>query len=172
MPISVQRNRRKTLQLSVNSAGDIIIKAPLKLPLEQINTFIRQKQSWIVRAQEKQRSRIALPTGAQNFRQQKEAARTLVQTKLEHFNQHYHFSWKRISIRNSSTRWGSCSRQMNLNFNYKIIYLPPTIQDYIIVHELCHLAEMNHSPRFWNCVAKTIPDYKSRRQQLHNYQLR
>lgn len=172
MPITIQRSRRKTLQLSVHSDGHIFIKAPLKLPLDQINTFVRQKQSWITRAQEKQRSRINLPTGLQNFRQQKEATRALVQTKLEQFNQHYHFTWKRISIRNSSTRWGSCSRQKNLNFNYKIIYLPAAIQNYIIVHELCHLAEMNHSPRFWNCVAMTIPDYKSRRQQLHRYQLR
>lgn len=97
---------------------------------------------------------------------QKELARSLVKDRIRHFNHYYKFSVGRISIRNQRSRWGSCSKKGNLNFNYRIVLLPPQVADYIIVHELCHLGEFNHSKRFWNLVAKTIPDYAAMRKQL------
>lgn len=96
----------------------------------------------------------------------KESARALVHQKLLHFNAFYGFEFNRVAIRNQRSRWGSCSKQGNLNFNYKIVLLPEHLADYIIVHELCHLQEMNHSPKFWELVAQTIPDYTARRKQL------
>lgn len=96
----------------------------------------------------------------------KDIARVLVHQKLTHFNSFYRFEFKRIAIRNQRSRWGSCSKRGNLNFNYKIVFLPDHLADYIIVHELCHLKELNHSPRFWNLVAQTIPDHNQRRKQL------
>ncbi|MDB5254321.1 MAG: putative metal-dependent hydrolase [Parcubacteria group bacterium] len=96
----------------------------------------------------------------------KEAARALVIERLEHFNLFYTFQYKRIFIKNHKSRWGSCSKQGNLNFNYRIIFLPPKLADYLIVHELCHLGEFNHSPRFWDLVEQTLPDWKKRRREL------
>jgi predicted metal-dependent hydrolase len=96
----------------------------------------------------------------------KEAARTLVIERLEHFNTFYNFHYKRIFIKNHKSRWGSCSKQGNLNFNYRIVFLPPKLADYLIVHELCHLGEFNHSPRFWKLVERTLPDWKKRRKEL------
>lgn len=98
--------------------------------------------------------------------QYKEHARLLVYKRIEYFNAFYRFHFHRVAIRNQKSRWGSCSRQGNLNFNYKVVFLPEHLVDYIVVHELCHLKEMNHSPRFWNLVAQTIPDHKVRRKQL------
>lgn len=89
----------------------------------------------------------------------KEKARKLAEERVAHFNQFYRFRVGRISIKNTQTRWGSCSRKGNLNFNYKIALLPPKHADYIVVHELCHLGEFNHSKKFWALVEKTIPDY-------------
>ncbi|HEY0979943.1 MAG TPA: M48 family metallopeptidase [Candidatus Paceibacterota bacterium] len=91
---------------------------------------------------------------------QRAAARALVHKRLEHFNQYYHFSYNKVAIRNQKTRWGSCSSKGNLNFSVRILTLSPEAQDYLIIHELCHLKEFNHSPRFWALVAEQCPDYK------------
>ena len=95
-----------------------------------------------------------------DFKENKQKAYALVHNKVLYFNKFYNFEIKSINIRNQKTRWGSCSKDKNINFNYKIVFLPSLFQDYIIVHELCHLREMNHSKRFWNLVAQQIPDHK------------
>jgi len=96
----------------------------------------------------------------------REQARRFVENRLSYFNKFYNFEINRIAIKNASTRWGSCSSLGNLNFNYKIIYLRPALADYLIVHELCHLGELNHSKRFWALVCKTIPDYVNINKEL------
>jgi len=100
------------------------------------------------------------------YQENKDKALWIVKDRIEYFNTFYNFKWNRIVIRNQKTRWGSCSRKGNLNFNYKIALLPPESADYIIVHELCHLGEFNHSQKFWDLVAKTIPDYLTIRKDL------
>ena len=95
-----------------------------------------------------------------------EKARALVQAKLEYWNQFYKFKYNRVAIKSHKGRWGSCSRLKNLNFNYKIIFLPEALADYLVVHELCHLRELNHGARFWDLVARAIPDCNRRRGEL------
>ena len=101
-----------------------------------------------------------------SYLKHKETARALAFRRIEHFNNFYGFKVGRISVRNQKTRWGSCSKKGNLNFSYKIALIPARLADYIIVHELCHLKEFNHSKRFWALVAKEIPDYLEIRKQL------
>ncbi|MBX4192386.1 M48 family metallopeptidase [Candidatus Parcubacteria bacterium] len=96
----------------------------------------------------------------------KEDARMLVHARVAYFNLHYKSPVKKIFIKNHKSRWGSCSSKGNLNFNYKILYLPPVMQDYIIVHELCHLHQFNHSPKFWALVAQTVPNHRTIRAAL------
>ncbi len=105
------------------------------------------------------------------------AARALVHERLLYFNQFYNFSYQRVFIKNQKTRWGSCSKNGNLNFNYKIVHLPLHLADYIIVHELCHLGEFNHSKNFWALVGRTLSDYARRKKELqllsqHGFHLR
>jgi len=101
-----------------------------------------------------------------DYKKYKENARSLVHKKIGELNAHYGFKVGRVSIRNTKSRWGSCSKQGNLNFNYKILFLPPHIADYIIVHELCHIKEFNHSTNFWNLVAELVPNHKAIRKEL------
>lgn len=95
-----------------------------------------------------------------HYLENKEMARELVLARLNHFNQYYNLNYRRVAIRNQRRRWGSCSSLKNLNFNYKILLLPPHLQDYIVVHELCHLQELNHGKNFWSLVSEQIPEYK------------
>lgn len=104
----------------------------------------------------------------QHYRQHKEQARTIITDRVLHWNQFYKFQYNRIAIRNQRRRWGSCSSLGNLNFNYKLIFLPPHLVDYVVVHELCHLQELNHSRSFWTLVEYTVPDYMQRKAQLRH----
>ncbi len=106
-----------------------------------------------------------------DYIEHKEMARVLVLERLEYFNQFYNLKWGRVSIKNVKTRWGSCSSKGNLNFSYKIIKLAPHLADYIIVHELCHLKEMNHAQAFWDLVAQQMPEYKALKNELAKIKL-
>ncbi len=116
----------------------------------------------------RRRSRRAT-TVTKHYLTHKEAARALIRSRLEFFNTHYGFAYKRVAIKNQRRCWGSCSALGNLNFSYKLLFLPPGLSDYVIAHELCHLKELNHSPRFWALVAETMPDYEQRRALLKKY---
>ncbi|MBU4030692.1 M48 family metallopeptidase [Patescibacteria group bacterium] len=96
----------------------------------------------------------------------KERALDFVYARVALYNKIYNFNFNRISVKNQKTRWGSCSEKGNLNFNYRIVLLPIEMADYIIVHELCHLGELNHSPKFWNLVARAMPNYLEIRKRL------
>ncbi len=96
----------------------------------------------------------------------KEAARARIHARLAHWSAHYALTHGRVAIRDQRTRWGSCSTKRNLNFNYKLVFLPDALVDYVIVHELCHLIEFNHSAAFWDHVARALPDYRERKKML------
>jgi len=102
----------------------------------------------------------------------REQARMFVFAKLNYFNSFYKFKINRVAIKNTKTRWGSCSSKRNLNFNYKIIYLRPDLAEYLIVHELCHLGQLNHSKKFWDLVAKTMPNYVKINKELKKINVR
>jgi len=115
--------------------------------------------------------RVLIPRrDKRNYRKYKEEARDIVHQKVREWNTYYNLPVKKIYIKNQKTRWGSCSSKGNLNFNYRIVYLPPPLQDYLIVHELCHLKEFNHSRAFWALVSETIPHYSRLRSELKKYQ--
>jgi predicted metal-dependent hydrolase len=107
-----------------------------------------------------------------NYELQKEKTRGVVINRLLHFNQYYNFKYNRIAIRDQKSRWGSCSSNANLNFNYRVGLLPEHLMDYVIVHELCHLTEMNHGPKFWELVSQVIPNYNARREELKKIDIR
>lgn len=137
-----------------------------KILLQKLRSLFSRKL--ILPTRRRKRGGMLVGTRAA-YKKHKEIARELVHRKLSEHNVHYALSFGKIAIRNQRTRWGSCSKKGNLNFHYRIIELPEHLTDYIIVHELCHLAEFNHSKKFWTLVAKTIPDWKVRRTALKNY---
>lgn len=165
-------SRARVMRLSVYHDGALIVTAPHVISEGAVERFIMKKARWIVEKLEYFRrfaGRAVVKVrrgGAREFAKQKEEALLLAESRVAHFNAIYRFVFTRIVIRNQKTRWGSCSKKGTLSFNYRILHLPPALADYIIVHELCHLGEFNHSHRFWDLVARTVPDYKERRRAL------
>lgn len=96
-------------------------------------------------------------------------ARRMVTRRVEYFADKMGISYGRIAMRNQKTRWGSCSNDGNLNFNCRLLFLPPDLVDYVVVHELAHRRHMNHSPQFWQEVERYLPDYRDRRERLKGY---
>jgi predicted metal-dependent hydrolase len=135
--------------------------------------FALSQREWIAKRLEKLSVLLAdVPMDLQrhdqaHFIEYKKQALELAKRKVAELNtMHYGFSYQAVRVKQMKTQWGSCSAKRNLNFNYKILFLPPELQDYLIVHELCHLQEMNHAPRFWRLIAKAVPDYLRLRKEL------
>ena len=99
----------------------------------------------------------------------RKAARTKIESRVAFFHQITGGTYTSITIRDQKSRWGSCSSRGTLSFNYRLIFAPPAVLDYVVVHELCHLTHMNHSHDFWNMVASVMPDYKNHKNWLHDY---
>jgi predicted metal-dependent hydrolase len=108
---------------------------------------------------------------AEKFLTYKDKAYSIALERLSYFNSIYGYRWNKITIKNQKTRWGSCSRKGNINFNYKIVLLSLDCIDYIIVHELCHLKEFNHSKDFWSLVEEAIPNHLEIRRELRTKNL-
>lgn len=160
--------RSRRLRLSVRHDGQVILTRPFFIGQRTAEQFLRLKTPWILEQQARFKSQppFIKPATRRDYLRDREKARALITERLEYYNRLYNFTYRRVAIRDQKTRWGSCSKKGNLNFSYRLLDLASGDRDYIIVHELCHLGEFNHSPRFWRLVAQAIPDYKLRRKKL------
>lgn len=148
---------------------------PKRVPMVLVHRFVAEKAEWIREKQALMRQRnVETPFMASRvsrpYKEMKEEALRFAQERVVVLNQMYGFSYRMISVKNQKTRWGSCSKQGNLNFNYRIVDLPRHLADYIVVHELCHLKEFHHGQAFWALVAQVFPNYRELRKELRGYQ--
>jgi predicted metal-dependent hydrolase len=173
---TLRRNARsRSVRISIHGRDEIIVSAPRYVSERIIERFVVSRAAWIeskIKQLKDLPDHLFIKSSKKDFEKYKKSALTRAQERIEYFNQSYGFSYKKISIRNQKTRWGSCSKTGTISFNYKIALLPPNLADYIIVHELCHLGEMNHSRKFWELVARTIPDYAKLRNELNGKGIR
>lgn len=161
--------RAKGMRISVYPDGRVVVTVRSRWYAPLAERFVKGKQAWI----EERLRRFALHpkpvvpkrSRAEMMRLKREAL-ALVTSRLKHFNQAYGFTYHKVTIRNQKTRWGSCSRKGNINFNYKLVLLVPELADYVVVHELCHLGAFNHSAAFWKLVAQTLPEHREYRARL------
>lgn len=157
----------KSLRITLKPGGQVLVTAPMWVPQYKVREFVESKKTWILAQQAHALQRQTLPSfSEQNKHLVKAQALRAFTQRLKELNLAYGFEYKRVSIRDQSTRWGSCSKTGTLSFNFRLYTLRPKVQDYVLVHELCHLKEMNHSPRFWALVARTLPDYLTLRREL------
>jgi predicted metal-dependent hydrolase len=168
--------RAKYVRITVKADARVVVSAPKRVSTRFISTFVMEKQSWIAQEQQKLRARSAdweqRPGIAQDsFQSSKARALKFVRERLIVLNASYGYVYGRVSVKQMSSRWGSCSSEGNMSFHYRLLFLPIELADYVIVHELCHLVELNHSQRFWRLVAKSVPDYRQRRHALEQYHI-
>ncbi len=124
---------------------------------------------WIIKKQTTRKRRRPNSTSDAHYRKYKAQARKVIIQRVSTLARRCDITYGRIAIRNTCTRWGSCSSRGNLNFHYGLLFLPPRVRDYVIIHELCHLTEMNHSAAFWRLVEHRMPDYREQRRALRTF---
>lgn len=173
MKVTVIRSNRKTVAIQVNSNLSVTVRAPRSVSEKDIEEILKKKEAWISKHIEKIKEikeRVeAEPT--EKLTREKvialaEEALKVIPERVEYFAKVIGVTYGKITVRNQKTRWGSCSSKGNLNFNCLLMLAPPEVLDYVVVHELCHRKQMNHSKAFWLEVEKVLPNYKEVRKWL------
>lgn len=162
--------RAKRLRLAIYCDGSFVVTVPRGLDMDRVENYILQKTEWVLEKLKIMKKRgtneIFSKHSKKEYLELRDKALVIAQKKVDKFNEFYGFKFNKIAIKNQKTRWGSCSKKGNLNYNYKIALLPDKLADYLIVHELCHLKEFNHSRKFWNLVEEGLPDYRERIEKI------
>lgn len=166
--------KAKQLRISVYYDGRVVVTIPFWVGQTIVEKFINNKKQWILdklKFFKANQNNIIPVLNKKDYLQNKKKALLIVKDRIEFYNKIYNFSFNKIYIRNQKTRWGSCSSNKNISINYKVLFLSNELLDYIIVHELCHLKEMNHSKNFWKLVESVIPNYLELKKQLRKIKL-
>jgi predicted metal-dependent hydrolase len=162
----VQSRRSRNLRITVNIDGSVRVSAPQFVSKNYIEAYVLKHFDWIHKRQLLAKQRNIITVLKKDISILKVKTAHIIKEKLTFFAEQYGYTYNKVSIRDQKTRWGSCSRSGNLSFNYKIALLTPECIDYIVIHEVCHLKELNHSKKFWNLVAKACPNYLELRKEL------
>ena len=161
--IKLIRSRRKTLSAEVRSDGSVTVRAPLRMPLPQIERFLKEKAGFIERHVQRNLANMQQhhepPLTADELSALAEQARAVIPQRTAVYADRLGVSYGRITIRCQKTRWGSCTAAGNLNFNCLLMLAPPEVLDSVVVHELCHRLHPNHSRSFYAAVYRIFPDY-------------
>ena len=172
LSVLLVRSSRKTLAVQIRTDGTVIARAPLRMPKDRILCFLSEKASWIrmqqgrMQEREKMRQQARIHLDAAQEMELRERAKSVLAQRTAYFARQIGVTYGRITVRDQKTRWGSCSQTGNLNFNFRLILAPLEVLDYVVVHELCHRRQMNHSTQFWQEVAQVLPDYRKRKAWL------
>ena len=161
------RSNRKTIAIQIKSDGHVIVRCPNSMRAQDIRLFVESKENWIRKHISRLRTENYRKFTAEEIARLRDRTKTLVRERAAFYAPMIGVSYHRISVRVQHTRWGSCSGKGNLNFNALLALLPPRVVDYVVVHELCHLKQMNHSSRFWAEVESILPDYKNLKRWLN-----
>lgn len=169
--IKIIRSNRRTVSLEITTTGEVLVRVPRRMSEAEIRAFVELKASWLEKHLQKHFEDVSSLQAQGGFTEQEieqmvKLAKQVIPEKVAYYARIMGVTYGRISIRRQKTRWGSCSREGNLNFNCLLMMAPPEVLDYVVVHELSHRLEMNHSARFWAQVAKVIPDYRTPRKWL------
>jgi predicted metal-dependent hydrolase len=167
------RSSRKTLSLQMKPDGHLVVRAPHRTSDRQIRQFVENNSAWIQKHRElieqRRRQEEMNPPPAitkETLERLRSLASETIPPRVSYYANLMGVSYGRITIRAQKSRWGSCSAKGNLNFNCLLMLTPPEVQNYVIVHELCHRKQMNHSPAFWREVEQIMPEYRRHRLWL------
>lgn len=173
IPYEIIRSKRKTYGISVLPGGKVTVRIPLRGSERFAVSMVESKKNWIAVSVLKMQAVEPTPPQKEKSPSEKrleaiyrDAAREYFPKRVSYFSHVLGVNYGKITIRDQKTRWGSCSSKGNLSFNWRLILAPPNVLDYVVVHELCHRKEMNHSQRFWALVESVMPEYREYRKWL------
>ena len=159
-------SKRKTISLVIKE-GSLIVRAPIGTKQSKIRDLVESHRSWIEKSIAKTIARAeADKISKEEEKKLRKAAKTILPVKTKYYAQKMGLKYGRITITGAKTRFGSCSSKGNISYSFRLMRFPNDAIDYVVVHELAHLVEMNHSQKFWAIVASVFPDYKDRRKLL------
>ena len=158
------RSKRKTLSIEINRQAELVVRAPMRMPQARIEAFLREKAQWIAAHQQKMHLRMEQhpEPDAQAEQLLRLKAKELLPSRVAQYAQQMGLQPTGITITGARTRFGSCSPKNRLSFSFRLMDYPQEAIDYVVVHELCHFLEANHSDRFWREVARVLPDWAAR----------
>jgi len=160
VPYQIIKSDRKTIVIQIKPDGQVVVRCPKRMRIEDARRFTESKADWIEKHLAKRPPQDVVKYTPKEIEQLREQTRKLVTERVKFYAPIIGVSYGQIAIRTQHTRWGSCSSKGNLNFNCLLALVPLEVLDYVVVHELCHRKEMNHSELFWNAVARVIPNFK------------
>lgn len=161
------RSSRKTIAIQIGADGEVVVRCPRRMSADAIRRFVESKSRWIRQHLEKQKAVPKQPTfSSDEIRNMVQEAKRIIPERAAYYAPMVGVTYGKITIRSQRSRWGSCSSKGNLNFNCLLTLVPPEVLDYVVVHELCHRKEMNHSGQFWAEVERVLPDYRVRQRWL------
>lgn len=177
IPYELIRSKRKTYAISVEAGGILKVRVPQQYNKEFLDNMLEERKGWILekytisveKAEKKKTSDIPEYKRRALEEKYRRDANIYVPIRVEFFAKQMGVTYHSVTIRGQKTRWGSCNSRGGLSFNWKLMLAPREILDYVVVHELCHRKEMNHSKVFWAEVEQVIPDYKEKRQWLKEH---
>ena len=164
------------MRIAVYRDAGVIVTAPRRVSIATVAEFVRTKMAWIRRAARRLETNRREWVKPEHIEQEsysacRARAAKFIRARVQAHNTEYRHAFSRISVKNMTSRWGSCSQGKNLNFHYRLLFLPLALADYVVIHELCHLEELNHSKKFWRLVSRQCPNYRALRGELRNYSL-
>ena len=166
VPYQIIKSDRKTIAIQIKPDGQVVVRCPKRMRVEEARRFVESKADWIEKHLAKRQPQNVAKYTPKEIEQLREQARKVVTGRVRYYAPIIGVTYGQIAIRTQHTRWGSCSSKGNLNFNCLLALTPPEVLDYVVVHELCHRKELNHSDRFWSQVERILPDYKARKAWL------
>ncbi|MBR3780623.1 MAG: M48 family metallopeptidase [Clostridia bacterium] len=162
---TVIKSKRKTISIQVKP-NEVVIRVPLRMKEKEVEKFVESKRNWIEKHLHSVAEKQKLLQNTELYTEEEieslvSKAKEIIPQKVDFYADKIGVTYNKITIRCQRTRWGSCSSKGNLNFNCLLVLLPDEIIDSVVVHELCHRKQMNHSAKFYAEIEKVFPDYKS-----------
>lgn len=170
MQIKMIRSNRKSISLTVLKTGELLVRMPFCVSEKEAVHFIEKNREWIQKQIRRNEALSSVPVLSDDeIKELKKKARLLITEKVRYYAPIVGVTCGKISIRSQKTRWGSCSANGNLSFNFLLALAPEEVMESVVVHELCHRKEMNHSKAFYDEIYRCMPDYDRRHKWLKQH---
>ena len=174
--VEIIRSKRRSMAIQIRTDGSVVVRVPTRASDRAVKRFVSAHARWIADNRQEmfeRRKKLAdnpydIPAWESLSAADKKIAKQKIMEHVDYYANRMEIDYGSISMRNQKSRWGSCSSKGNLNFNYRLAYLPEELLDYVVVHELAHRRHMDHSAAFWEEVETYYPAYRKCRQMLND----